>query len=86
MKTSGDGEIFEGEFVLVQRRDLRGEFEHSRSPRDELLADKLIGALLAKIRAPSQDDGAGAFFFLELLLHCREEELFIGIMVEGETE
>ena len=49
MKTRGDGEIFEGELMFVQRGDLRREFEDARAPGDELLADKLIGTLPAKI-------------------------------------
>ena len=86
LKTSGDGEIFEGEFSFVERGNLRREFKDTRAPGNKLLANELIGALAAKIGAPGQCDGAGAFFFLELLLHCCEEELLIGIPVDGETE
>jgi hypothetical protein len=86
LKARGDGEIFEGEFAFVQRGDLRGKFKDAGAPGNELLADELIGALLAKIGPPSQDYGARRFFFLELLLHCCEEELFIGIPIGGEIE
>ena len=47
MKALGDGEIFESEPMFVERRDLRGELEDAGAPRNELLADELIGALLA---------------------------------------
>ena len=86
MKTSGDVEIFEGEPSFVESGNLRRKFKDARTPGNKLLANELIGALAAKIGAPSQDDGAGAFFFLELLLHCGEEELLIGVPVDGETE
>ena len=42
--------------------------------------------MLAKIGAPGQDDGAGSFFFLELLLHRGEKELLIGITIGWEIE
>lgn len=61
---------------------MRRKLKDARTPGDELLADELIGALLAEFGAPGQDDGAGVFFFLELLLHCCQEELFVGIAVE----
>ena len=79
MKAFGDGEVFEGELAFVERRNLRGEFEHVRAPRDELLSDELKGALLSSLGAPGQDGGASVFFFLKLQLHCLEEASFIGI-------
>lgn len=85
MKTCGDGEIFEGELAFVQRRDLRGEFEHARAPRDELLADELVRALPAKIGAPGQYGGTRVFFILNLQLHCLDEDLLIGIKLSFET-
>ena len=69
MKTRGDGEIFDGVLLFVQRGDFRRKFIDARAPGNELLADELIGALPAKVRVPGQDDGAGIFFFLELLSH-----------------
>jgi hypothetical protein len=86
LKAGGDGEVFESEFALVRRGDLRGEFKDAGAPGNELLADELIGALPAKIGAPSQYDGAGGFSFLKLLFDGREEKLFVGITVGGETE
>jgi hypothetical protein len=65
---------------------LRREFKDVGAPGNELLADELIRALPAKVGAPGQDDGAGSLSFLKLLLHCREENLLVGITIEGETE
>jgi hypothetical protein len=85
LEALGDSEIFEGEFVLVQRRDLRAEFEHPGAPRDELLANELIGALLASFCAPSQNGGASGFFILKLQLHRFEKRLLVGIKLSFET-
>ena len=81
----GDGKIFKGEPLFVERRDSRRKFKDARAPRNELLADELKGSLPAKLGAPSQDDRAGILFILKLLFHCHEEKLLIGIAVGGET-
>ena len=86
LETRGDGEIFEGKLVFIQRGNLRRKFKDTRAPRNKLLADKLIGALPAQIGAPGQGGGAGSFFFLKLLLHRREKELLVGITVDRKTE
>ena len=52
MKARGDGEVFDGESAFFLRGDLRGKFKDACAPGNELLADELIGALLAKIGAP----------------------------------
>lgn len=85
MKAFGDGEVFKGELVFVERGDLCAELEHARAPRDELLADELIGALLASFGAPGQNRSASGFFILKLQLHRFEKSLLIGIKLSFET-
>lgn len=86
MKALGDGKIFEGQLVLIERGNFGREFEDARTPGDELLADELISVLPAKIGAPGQHDGAGSLLFLKLLLHRCEEKLLLGIAIRREFE
>ena len=85
LKALGYGEIFKGELMFVERRNLRRELKDACAPGNELLADELISAFLAKIRAPGEDDGARSLLFLELLLHRGEEELFFGVAIWKES-